>query len=79
MKIITKGEIPKKPLPLWVGKIMTCPHCSTVVELEENDDVMVSSSRYISNSNLEISITCPVCMLYNTHVFKNELKIKKPF
>lgn len=78
MKIITKGEIPKKPLPLWVGKLMTCPHCSTVVELEENDDVVVTSTRSIFDSHIELSITCPVCNFYNTHLFKNELKIKKP-
>ena len=79
MKIITKGEIPKKSLPLWVGKLMTCPHCSSVIELEEGDDVIVTSNRSIFNYHVELSMTCPVCMFYNSYLFKNELKIKKPF
>lgn len=79
MKIITKGEIPKNPLPVWVGKLMTCPHCSSIIELEENDPVAITSNRSISNYYVEISMTCPVCMFYNTHVFKNRLEIKKSF
>jgi len=65
MKILHKGEIPKKSGPLWVGVKSTCYNCGTKVELDETDRVSVSQAR-TPNGPVRISdIRCPVCNKMN--------------
>lgn len=74
MKIIIEGTPLIKQLPVWVGMIMTCPHCSTVFQLEENDNVTVTSPRSICDDNLRIRVSCPFCNYSSIFAFKNEIK-----
>jgi hypothetical protein len=65
MKIITEGQIPKKPLPQWVGMTLTCSFCKTVFELEEDDQPMVSSKRAgLFKTFAILSVQCPFCMAF---------------
>jgi hypothetical protein len=67
MKITTEGQIPKQPLPEWVGMVMTCKYCKTVFELEENDVVRVSSERGDGTFKprfATISVHCPFCIVH---------------
>lgn len=63
MKIISKGEIPKRKLPDWVGLKMTCRICNTLFELEEDDYPEIISVRSFSiiNNKCTLSTTCPLC------------------
>ena len=77
MKILTKGEIPKKPLPEWVGMILTCSFCNTIFELDENDhpNIISERGRMFKLRLNTISVHCPFCM---AHV-SAKYEIKKSF
>lgn len=69
MKILHKGEIPKKTGPLWVGVKVTCFNCSTVMELDESDKVCVNQARRPNGPVHITQIHCPVCNKKNDILF----------
>jgi hypothetical protein len=60
MKIIREGKALVAPDDWWVGYLIDCPCCRTVVQLEAGDNVEFKSERRIGGRRT-VSGHCPIC------------------